>query len=320
MNTKKYNLIFIGTPDFSVPTLQALISNERFNISAVITAPDAKVGRKQILTPPPIKIIAQKHKLSVLQPKKITSVINQITKLSPDVIVVIAYGQIIPKAILDIPKFGCLNLHASLLPKYRGASPIQAAILNGDKKTGITLMKMDAGLDTGPLITQESIDITATETGESLHNKLAKLSAATLVKYLPQYLDGKLKEKPQDNSRATHTKKITRESGKINWRKSAKEIARMTRAYYPWPGTWCKWNNKILKIISVDIIKINKYTTGAVFLHPPRIAGEAGDGQLAMQCGKNALIIKKLQLEGKKQMSNKEFLAGHQEIIGIVLK
>ncbi len=324
MNDKKYNLIFAGTPEFSVPTLEALINDERFYISAAITAPDARVGRKQIVTFPPVKTAAQKHNIPVLQPATLktesrNAAIRKIQKVNPDVIIVIAYGQIIPKSILDIPKFGCLNLHASLLPKYRGASPIQAAIASGDKFTGVTLMKMDETVDTGLIIAQEKISIAKDETGETLHNKLAKLSAETLIRHLPEYLAGKLKPKPQDDSQATYAPKLARESGKIDWRKPAEKIERMVRAFTPWPGAHTVWNNKTLKIISVSQKIFNpalgdanpRRLPGAVFLH---------NNQLAVQCGRGALIIKQLQLEGKKIMSGKEFLAGHKEIINQILK
>lgn len=313
MNIQKYNIIFTGTPKFAVPSLQALIKDERFWTSTVVTAPDVKIGRKQILTPPSVKVVAEKHGITILQPEKITSITDKISNLNPDLIVVVAYGQIIPESILTIPKFGCLNLHASLLPKYRGASPIQSAILNGDKKTGVTLMKMDTGLDTGPIIAHETVEIADKETGETLHDKLAKLSAEVLIKYLPQYLDGLLKPRPQDDSQATSTPKLTRENGKIDWNKSALEIERMVRAYYPWPGSWTTWSSKILKVIAVSsaLIKTNEHAPGTVFLH---------DGQLAVQCKKDALIIEKLQLEGKREMSAKEFLAGHKDVVGKALK
>jgi len=311
LEKNKYNIIFIGTPEFSVPTLKSLIADERFSVCAVITAPDAKVGRKQILTPPPVKVEAEKHDIKILQPKDIKDVINDIDEMKPDAIVTIAYGQILPEKILNIPKHGCLNLHASLLPKYRGASPIQTAIANGEGETGATLMKMDKGMDTGDIIAQEKIKIEKEETGESLHDKLAGLSAAAAVKYIPQYLDGALKPKPQDKQQATYAPKLTRNNGKIDWNKSAEEIERLIRAFHPWPGTWCKWNNKTLKIIAVfNIKKINKYEPGTVFLH---------DNKLTVQCGKNAIIIKELQLEGKNKMSGQEFLAGHKEIINIQL-
>ncbi len=322
MNNKKYNTIFIGTPDFSVPTLQALISDERFSVLAVVTAPDAKVGRKQILTPPPVKVEVKKHSIPVLQPENIINITDEIQELNPDVIITIAYGQILPPKILKIPKHGCLNLHASLLPKYRGASPIQTAIANGETETGVTLMKMDEGLDTGDIIAQEKIKIDKLETGETLHDKLAKLSAGVLKKYLLKYLLDELKPQAQDDSRATLAPKLTREHGRIDWKKTAKEIERLVRAYTPWPGTYthlrqgydgqAKLNDKVLKIISTgDVVKINKYKTGYVFLY---------DSQIAVQCGQDALIIKQLQLAGKKIMSAKEFLVGNKNVVGSILK
>ena len=250
-----YKIIFIGTPEFSVPTLEALIADRRFEVLAVVTAPDAKIGRKQILTPPPVKVAAQKYKIPIIQPADIKSLPLALGErgqgVRVDVIIVIAYGQIIPPEILTLPKYGCLNLHASLLPQYRGASPIQAAIAAGDKITGITLMKMDAGLDTGPIIAQTKLNIAANETGASLHDKLARLSAKTLLQYLPGYLAGKIKPKPQADALVTYAPKLTRQSGRINWRKSAEAIERLVRAYHPWPGTWTKWDGKILKIIEV---------------------------------------------------------------------
>ena len=305
---KKYNIIFIGTPDFSVPTLEALIADERFNIAAVITAPDALVGRKQILTPPPVKVMAQKFNLPVLQPRNIKAMATGIKKIAPDAIIVIAYGQIIPPDILAIPKYGCLNLHASLLPKHRGASPIQSAIAAGDKTSGVTLMKMDSGLDTGPIIAQTKLNIATDETGESLHDKLARLSAKTLLQYLPGYLTGKLTPQPQAENQATYAPKLTRQSGRIDWRKPAEEIERLVRAYYPWPGTWTKWQEKILKIIEVDknILKINKDKVGQIFLH---------NGRPAIQCGHSSLIINRLQLAGKQVVTGQEFISGYGQKI-----
>ncbi|MFA5318705.1 MAG: methionyl-tRNA formyltransferase [Patescibacteria group bacterium] len=312
MKKEKYNIIFIGTPDFSVPTLEALIANERFSITAVVTAPDARVGRKQILTPPPVKTGAQKHGLKILQPKNIVDIADKIGKIQVDVIITIAYGQILPEIILKIPKYGCLNLHASLLPKYQGASPIQTAIANGDKETGVTLMKMDKGMDTGDIIAREKINITKEDTGEKLHDKLSKLSAEVAIKYIADYIEGRLKLQKQNEKQASQAPKLTRDSGKINWSKSAEEIERLIRAYYPWPGTWCKWNSKTLKIISVsNIIQINKHKPGAIFLH---------NKELAVQCAENAITIKELQLEGKNKMTSQEFLAGHKDISNSVSK
>jgi methionyl-tRNA formyltransferase len=311
-----YKIIFIGTPEFSVPTLKTLIADERFDVVAVITAPDAPVGRRQILTPPPVKVAAEKYGLKILQPVSLKkfplSQLGEGSGVRADVIITIAYGQIIPVEILNFPKFGCLNLHASLLPKYRGASPIQAAIANGDTETGVTLMQMNKGLDTGPVIVQEKIGITADETGESLHEKLAKLSAKTLLKYLPDYLAGKITPRPQDNAQATFAPKLTRASGRVDWTKPAAEIERTVRAYYPWPGTWSLLNGKTLKIIkvSLEILNVNKYQAGEIFKH---------NNGLAVQCGKGALALETVQLEGKRPMSGAEFLRGNGGIVGATL-
>jgi len=340
LNKVKYDIIFIGTPDFSVPTLEALIADERFNIAAVITAPDAPIGRKQILTPPPVKVVAKKYDLQILQPTNIKSLPlahwERGRGVRADVIIVIAYGQIIPPDILAMPKYGCLNLHASLLPKHRGASPIQSAIAAGDKTSGVTLMKMDSGLDTGPIIAQKKIKINNChflengdptdnrrdsrlrgndnlDTGASLHDKLARLSAKTLLQYLPGYLAGKLQPKPQTENQATYAPKLTRQSGRIDWRKPAEEIERLVRAYYPWPGTWTKWNGKVLKIIEVDdkILKINNYQIGQTFLN---------NNELAIQCGQDSLLIKKLQIAGKQIVDSPKFILGYKKITRDILR
>jgi len=309
---EKYNIIFIGTPDYSVLTLQSLIADERFSVLAVITAPDAKVGRKQILTPSPVKVEAQKHNIKTLQPKKISAIVEDVEELNPDIIITIAYGQILPEKILNIPQYGCLNLHASLLPKYRGASPIQSAIANGETEAGVTLIKMDKGMDTGDIIAQEKIEIDNLETGASLHDKLSKLSAEIALKYIADYIKGKLKLQKQNEKQSTIAPKLTRDSGKIDWNKSAEEIKRLVRAFYPWPGTWCVWDNKILKIISADeIIPVNKYELGEIFLHK---------NKFAVQCGQNSILIKELQMEGKRKVDSREFLTGHKNIVGVKLK
>jgi len=314
MMEKKYNLVFIGTPAYSVPSLEALFNDERFKIAAVITAPDVKIGRRQIITPPPVKQTAQKFKLKILQPKILTrAVADELRALHLDAIVTIAYGKIIPEFILNIPKYGCFNLHASLLPKYRGAAPIQAAIAAGEKQTGVTLMQMDAGIDTGPIIAQEACSVIENETGASLHDKLALLSAQVAIKFLEPALRAEIKPKNQTNQEATMTAKITRADGKIDWQQNATVIERLTRAYYPWPGTWSLFNNQILKIIAVDqaVLNINKYQVGEMFIH---------QNNIAVQCGHNAIGIQTLQLQGKKPMRSEKFLRGYKNILPTILK
>ncbi|MFA4941260.1 MAG: methionyl-tRNA formyltransferase [Patescibacteria group bacterium] len=308
-NKEKIKIIFAGTPDFAIPSFQSLINENNFEILAVITQPDKKQGRKQILSPTPVKITAENYKIAVWQPEKIKEYEKEIIKANPDLGVVIAYGQIIPQDILDIPRYGWINIHASLLPKYRGAACVQAAILAGDQETGITIMKIDKGLDTGPILKQTKIKINKEDTAETLSDKLAKLGAEIIVETLKNYISGKIKPKNQSNSESTYVPTLSKADGKIDWQKNAEEIERMTRALNPWPGTWTELNGKKIKIISAfpNILKINKYKIGETFL---------SDGKLAVQCGQNALLIKRLQLEGKKETTAEEFLRGHKENIG----
>ena len=298
-------LIFMGTPEFSLPGLTSLINDRLYDIVGVFTQPDKAVGRHQTLTPPPVKNLALKHNLKIFQPQKIKTEIETIKNLRPDLIVVIAYGKIIPQEILDIPKYSCINVHASLLPKYRGAACLNAPILNGDLETGITIMQMEAGLDTGPILRQAKIKLTDTENLENVHDKLSLLGAELLASTLREFIAGEIKPQIQDESRASYIKILKKEDGRIDWTKSAREIERMVRAYNPWPGTHTTSDKKIVKIISVDheILKTNNHKSGESFLN---------DGRLAIQCGQDALYILKLQLEGKKIMDSAEFLRGHK--------
>jgi len=309
-NQKSIKIIFLGTPNFAAPTLKALIADERFDILAVITQPDKPVGRKQTPTPPPIKVIAEKNKILVHQPDNIKDSAGFIKNLNPDLAVLIAYGQIIPKIILDIPAYGFINIHGSLLPKYRGAACIQAAILNNDGKTGLTIMQVEPKLDTGPILKQDEIKINKEETGETLHDKLSLLGANILPDTAMQYVAGNITPQPQDNTKSSYVPTLKKQDGRIDWSKSAEEIDRLIRAMNPWPSAWTTWNKKQIKIISAFPTSASEYTPGQVFLH---------NQQLAIQCGQNALIIKKLQLEGKKAMTAEDFLRGQQNFIGQTL-
>lgn len=315
---RKIKVIFIGTPEFALPTFSSLVKDDFFDIKAVITQPDKKIGRKQILAPPPIKTEANKYKIPVHQPQKIQDTRSMIQNI--DLIIVMAYGQILPKKILDAPKYGCLNVHASLLPRYRGSACLSVPILAGDEFTGITVMLMDESLDTGPILTQNKIKINPEETTAGLHDKLSKLSAQILPKVIKDYIQGKIKPVPQDNAKATYVRELKKEDGKINWQKPAVEIERMVRALNPWPGVFGELGirnyesgESIIKFLEVEhkILKINKYKVGELFLD---------NGKLAVQCGQGALVIKKLQLAGKKPMSADDFLRGHKEFIGQILK
>ncbi len=302
----------MGTPEFALPGLSRLIAAPEFEIVGVFTQPDKPVGRQQMMTPPPVKILAQKNQLPVFQPEKIRLEVERIRDLAPDLIVVIAYGKIIPQNILDIPKYGCINIHASLLPKYRGAACLNAPILNGDKNTGITIMKMDAGLDTGPILRQAEIRLNGRETLEIVHDQLSELGAEILVPTLDDWLGRKIELQAQDDSRASYVKTLVKEDGLIDWRKPATEIERMIRAYNPWPGTYSRYQGKNLKIAAArpEILEDSEHRPGELFL--------CGD-DLAVRCGQDALVILKLQLEGKKMMTPEEFLHGQPAIIGQIL-
>ena len=284
--TTELKIIFFGTPRFGATILEGLIKNN-YKPVLVITAPDKPVGRKQILTSPPVKKIAEKYNITVTQPEKIKEAAIEIKNLNPDLIICAAYGQIIPKEILEIPKHGCLNIHPSLLPKYRGASPIQTVILNGDKETGVTIILMDEKMDHGPIIDQTKYKIPDDINHKELDSALAKQGAHLLVKTLPKWINGEIEAKTQDESNATYTKVLKKEDGKIEWKKSAEEIERQIRAFCPWPGTFAfiKHKNKILrvKILEAGISKEKK------------------------------LIIKKLQPEGKKIMTLEEFKKGYHD-------
>lgn len=308
----------MGTPEFSLPGLSALIKSADFEINAVFTQPDKPVGRKQLLTPPPVKILALENNIKVFQPEKIKTEIDNIRSLAPDLIVVIAYGKIIPQEILDIPRYGCINVHASLLPKYRGAACLNAPILNGDAETGVTIMKMEAGLDTGPILKQAIMKLMGQETLADVHDRLSALGAELLPGVLMEWMAGKIKPQIQNESQASYIKTLAKDDGKIDWAKPALEIERQIRAYNPWPGTFCyDKNNKLIKILAAALSP----------KAPQNIAKKAGpgqvyleNGQLTVACGQGSIIILKLQAEGGKALFAKDFLSGHQDFSSQILK
>lgn len=315
MEKQKINLIFIGTSDFGIPSLKALAKNKNFNILALITQPDKKSGRGQIMSYPPIKkeALKLKNKIPILQPHKISEIKEDIKKLNPDIIVLIAYAQLIPEDILNIPKYGCINIHGSLLPHYRGASCIQGAILQGDKQSGISFMLMEKDLDSGPLLESAVIPINATDTSGIIFDKLALLSAEKIENVLKKYIKGKIRLTPQSNSKATYVKTLSKKDGHINWNKSALEIERFIRAMTPWPSSFSYLKKKIFKIIktSPKIANLNIEKPGKIF---------SQDKKLFVQCGKNALEILEIQLEGGKKLKIQEFLNGHSDLIGSILE
>jgi len=311
MQKSKYKIIFIGTSEFGAIILKEL--TKKYKPVLAITSPDKPAGRKQILTPPPVKTSAQKHSIPLLQPLKIANCKLKIRNLKPDLIIVAAYGQIIPKEILDIPQYGSLNVHPSLLPKYRGPSPIQTAILKGDKKTGVTIFLMDKKIDHGKIISSSQFSIFNKKISyPELSKKLAKLGAELLIKTIPKWIKGEIKPQVQDESKATYTKILKKEDGKINWSESAENIERKIRAFEPWPGTFTFWRKKRLKITEVEIKDLNKnLTPGKTFKE---------NNLLCVKCKDKSLIIKKIQPEGKKPMNSEEFLKGNSDIINSSLK
>lgn len=282
-------IIFISTAEFGVPALEKLIAS-KYQPEFVITSPDKPAGRKQVLTPFPVKKEADKWQIPVLQPNNIGKIKEKLKEIEPDLMIVVAYGQLLPKSILDIPKKGTLNIHPSLLPKYRGSSPIQNAILNNDTETGVTIMQIDEKMDHGPILGQIKAKINTDETAESLHNRLAYLSADYLMEILPKYLNNEITLQPQDDSKATFTKILTREDGKIDLNKKAEEIERQIRAYYPWPGTWLIYKGKRLKILKVKVAD--------------------SSGHQALKTKDKYLLPELVQPEGKKPMEWDQFLRG----------
>jgi methionyl-tRNA formyltransferase len=291
----------MGSPEFALPVLQKLVVQSQ--IVGVITQPDRPAGRGRVLTPPPIKILAEELNLPVIQPCRLSEpdALQQLQLWSPDLIVVAAFGQILRPVVLDLPKFGCINVHASLLPRWRGAAPIQAAILNGDESTGITIMHMDPGIDTGPILTQKSISIHPQDTAGTLTPKLSELGADLLIETLPAYLSGNLTPLTQDNALATYAPLIKKEAGSLDFSLSAKELDRKIRAYNPWPGTFTYWNNQILKIHRAHPIGIASEPTGKKVIYQELPAITTGDG---------ILVIDELQLAGRKIQTGKKFLIG----------
>ena len=326
----KLKIIFMGTAELSCASLEVLARDKQFSVAAVVTQPDKPKGRDLKLQPSPVKSLAQKLDLPLLQPARARDekFIAELRGLNPDLIVVVAYGHILPPAILELPRHGCLNVHTSLLPKYQGAGPIQWAIANGENETGVTVMKMDAGLDTGPIIAQRRTPILAEDDSATLHDRLARLGAELLVETISDYVTGKIVPQPQPVEGASHAPKIKKEDGRIDWKLPARTIWNRLRAYTPWPGgftflpretkpqiihTTTNPKKSLPKIIPPrpqQILKIWK----AGIVERSGNAGEvlsADKTGIVVGCGQDALRILELQREGGRRMNAAEFLAGH---------
>lgn len=306
----KPRLVFMGTPDFAVPSLEALAATGAYDIALVITQPDRPAGRGRAVQPSPVKVTAERLGLPVWTPDSLRgeSAQARLREVAPDVQVVVAYGEILRPAILDIPPRGTLNVHASLLPKYRGAAPIAGALLAGERETGVTIMLLDPGMDTGPILSQRAIPIGPEETAGTLHDRLARLGAELLVETLPRWLAGEIEPRPQDHSQATVTRMLSKEHGRLDWNRPAVELANQVRAFDPWPGTFTVWRGKILKVLTARAL--DRPVTA-----PPGTV-ERVDGGVAVATGEGWLLLESVQLAGKRPQPVETFIRGQPEFVG----
>ena len=307
----KLRLVFMGTPEFACPTLQRIIERGE-DILAVVTQPDRPKGRGQQLAPPPVKVLAEQHGIPVMQPAKVRApeFIEVMRELAPDLIVVIAFGQILPKALLEVPRHGCINVHASLLPRYRGAAPINWCIINGEAETGVTTMQMDVGLDTGDMLLKKSTPIDPEEDTSSLHDRLAAIGAEALAETLDLLLAGRLVPVKQDDALSCYAAMLKKEDGLIDWGKGAQEIKNLVRGMTPWPGAFSHLDGKTMKVYRVGVAN----GSGA-----PGTVLRADRQGLEVACGSGSVMLEELQLEGRKRLAAAEFLAGYKIEPGTVL-
>ena len=307
--SEKINIVFLGTPEFACPFLEKLATDSRFEVKAVITQEDKPVGRKKLLTPTPIKELSQKLHLPIFQPIKLNkdpNLLDYLEKLSPDFFVVVAYGQILSSKVLQIPKIKAINVHGSILPKYRGASPIEQALLNGDSITGLSIMEMVKAMDAGPVYQKLELPITESDNNQSLRKKLSELGASQLPNLLIQILKGDLSATPQTEALVSFCQKISKEDGCINpTQQTAQEIINMAKAYSTWPGIYLKQKEKNLKLIQIELNNSASPTPGHF---------EISNNQLFLGTKKGTLEIKTLQLEGKTVQDTKNFLSGNKQL------
>jgi methionyl-tRNA formyltransferase len=304
--------VFMGSPEFALPVLESLKGQTQ--IAGVVTQPDRPAGRGREVSSPPVKILAEKLRLSVIQPEKLRSpeAMDQLRAWQPEIIVVAAFGQILRPEVLDLPQYGCVNLHASLLPRHRGASPVAAAILAGDLETGITLMKMDPGLDTGPILGQCRMPIDALDTTESLVRKLSFLAAETLNEYLPVYLRGEIVPRPQEEALSTYAPQLRKENGRLDFRQPAAMLERMVRAFHPWPGAYADWKGQPLRILEVRVEPGGPSDAAGLTQEWSRLP--------AVQTADGLLVLCRVQPAGKRPMAGDEFLRGARDFPGRVLE
>ena len=297
-------IVFMGSPDFSLSALRLLAEN--YQVVGVVTQPDRASGRGRELKAPPVKTLALELNIPVIQPEKLREpeAMQQLREWNPDLIVVAAFGQLLKKEVLDLPKYGCINIHASLLPRWRGAAPINAAILAGDEETGITIMKMDVGLDTGPMLAIKKIRIRRDDTAGSVFQALSKLGANLLIETLPNYLTGNITPTPQPEEGSTYAPMLKKQDGQLDFTRPAVELERRVRAMNPWPGAWFEWNGNVLKVARASVSEAKGLGIGSRFTVEGRPAVMSADG---------ALVLDEVQPAGKKAMPGKSFLSGARD-------
>lgn len=297
----------MGTPVFAVPSLKAL-AGAGFDVAAAVTQPDKPRGRGKVMTPSPVKAAAVELGVEVLQPARVrdTAFLERLREIDPDVIAVVAYGKILPESVLDLPRLGCVNLHASLLPRYRGASPINHAIINGDAESGVSTMLMDKGMDTGPTLLEERVAIGPEDTAEDLAKTLSVVGAALLARTLKLLAGGEITPTPQDDSLATYAPMLRKTDGEIDWTRGAREIKNLTRGLYPWPGTYTRYSGRLLKVHGGRVLD----ECPSAGCEPGTVAEVGGDG-IVVCCGEGAFEITELQPENKKRMKAGDFVKGY---------
>ncbi len=314
MNVTGLRIAFMGTPDFAVPFLQQLVA-DGYRIVGVYTQPDRPAGRSGAPAPSPVKRAALQHNLPVYQPRSLRRPEEQQRlrrDLAPDIIILAAYGLILPQAVLDIPRYGGLNVHPSLLPRHRGPAPVVGALLAGDAETGVSMMLMDAGMDTGMVLAQRRIPIMPDDTTPTLTARLIDLGRGLLSQTIPLWVGGDITPQPQDDSKATYTKLLTKEDGVIDWSLSAVEIERRVRAYQPWPGSYTTWKGRQIKVLEAEALP-DTGTPG----EPGRVVPVSGEPlAAAVQTGSGLLQLLRVQLEGRRAMSTDEFLRGSRDFVG----
>ncbi|MFD0616517.1 methionyl-tRNA formyltransferase [Paenibacillus sp. GCM10027629] len=306
-------IVFMGTPEFAVPSLQMLLS-EGYNVAAVVSQPDRPKGRKRLLTPTPVKEVAIENGIPVLQPMKLRSPesVDELAKLQPDLIVTAAYGQILPKAVLDLPRLGCINVHGSLLPEYRGGAPIQRSIMNGETVTGVTIMYMAEGLDTGDMISRVEVPITDEDTAGTMFEKLSIAGANLLRETLPELIAGRIEAVKQDESLATYSPNLTREDERIDWSRSSRDIFNQVRGLVPWSGGFTLWQDEVFKVWSC---RVSASTSDAV---PGTVLACDMNG-IEVKTGDGSIILTQVQPAGKKAMDASEFVRGGKMTKGTIL-